>query len=91
MSQYFAKRSRLNVMSHLKQLSIFCVAFNEPFLPVTRNALLGFMELMSRSSGFEHIQHIMSSVRFLHKFTGHTFSGDSFEFTVLSKGLKRKL
>ena len=91
MSQYFAKKSRLNVLSHLKQLSIFCVAFNESFLPVARDTLLGFIELMSRSCGFDHLQHVTSSIRFLHNFSGHPYPGDSFEFTVLLKGMKRKL
>ena len=91
MGQYFAKRSRDNVLSHLRQLSIFCVAFHESFLPVSRDALLGFIELMSRTCGFDHIQHIISSIKFLHEFTGHHYPGDSFEFKVLLRGLKRKL
>jgi hypothetical protein len=91
MSQYFAKRSRLNVVSHLRQLSIFCAAFHETFLPTSRDTLLGFIELMSRTSGFEHIQHVLSSVKFLHDFKGHTYAGDTFEFKVLLRGLKRKL
>ena len=91
MGQYFAKRSRDNVLSHLRQLSIFCVAFNRPMLPVSRDTLLGFIELMSRTSGFDHIQHIMSSIKFLHEFKGHQYPGDTFEFKVLLRGLKRKL
>ena len=91
MSQYFAKRSRLNVISHLRQLSLFCVAFQETFLPVSRDTLLGFVELMSRTCGFEHIQHVLSSVKFLHDFTGQFYPGESFEFKVLLRGLKRKL
>ena len=91
MSQYFAKRSRQNVLSHLKQLSIFCVAFRESFLPVAKNTLLGFIELMSRTCGFDHIQHVISSIKFLHEFTGEPFPGDSFQFKVLLRGLKRKL
>ena len=67
------------------------MAFGESILPVTNNTLLGFIELMSRTCGFAHIQHIMSTVRFLHQFTGHSFPGDSFEFKVLMGGLKRKL
>ena len=82
MSLYYTKRSMQNVLSHLRQLSIFCVVFSESFLPVSRNTLLGFVELMSRSCGFEHIQHILSSVKFLHEFTGNIYPGDSFEFKV---------
>ena len=91
MGQYFAKRSRVNVLSHLRQLSLFCVGFSRPMLPVSRDTLLGFIELMSRTSGFDHIQHIMSSIKFLHEFTGHHYPGDTFEFKVLLRGLKRKL
>jgi hypothetical protein len=91
MGQYYAKRSRLNVLSHLRQLCIFCASFNVTFLPVSRDTLLGFTELMSRTCGFEHISHILSSVKFLHKYTGHDYPGDSFEFSILMRGLKRKL
>ena len=91
MSQYFAKASRQNVLSHLRQLSIFCIAFNESFLPVQNDALLGFIELMSRTCGFEHIQHVLSSIKFLHEFTGYPYPGESFNFKVLLRGLKRKL
>ena len=91
MGQYFAKGSRLNVLSHLRQLSIFCIAFQESFLPVSKNTLLGFVELMSRTCSFDHVQHILSSVKFLHQFTGHEYPGDTFAFKVLLRGLKRKL
>ena len=91
MSQYFTKQSQQNVISHLRQLSIFCVTFGETFLPVSRNTLLGFIELLSRSCGFDHVQHVVSSIKFLHQFTGNFFPGDSFEFKVLLRGLKRKL
>ena len=52
---------------------------------------MGFIELMSRNCGFDHIQHILSSIKFLHDATGHVYAGNSFEFTILTRGLKRKL
>ena len=91
MSLYYTKGSRLNVLSHLRQLAIFCVAFGEVFLPVSKDTLLGFIELMSRSSGYDHITHVLSSIKFLHQFTSYDYPGDSFEFKVLLRGLKRKL
>ena len=91
MSMYYAKRSRSNVLSHLRQLSIFCAAFGESFLPVSRYALLGFIELMSRSCKYDHIQHVISSIKFLHEFHGLQFAGDTFEFRILLRGLRRKL
>ena len=91
MGHYYAKDSRKNVLSHLRQLCIFCAAFNLSFLPVSRNTLLGFIELLSRTCGFDHISHVLSSVKFLHKYKGFEYPGDSFEFSILFKGLKRKL
>ena len=91
MSYYYTKGSQQNVISHLRQLSIFCVAFNVQFLPADRNTLLGFIELMSRTCGYDHVQHILSSVKFLHEFSGHSYAGDSIEFKVLLRGLRRKL
>ena len=91
MTLYYSKRSRQNVVSHLRQLSIFCVAFNEVFLPTSRFTLLGFIELMSRSCQYDHIQHVMGSIRFIHKFKNLEFAGDSFEFEILLRGLRRKL
>ena len=80
-----------NALSHLRQLSIFCVVFGETFLPVSRNTLLGFIELMSRTCSHDHFQHVLSSIAFLHKCKGLEYSGDSFEFQILLRGLKRKL
>ena len=91
MGKYYTKGSRENVLSHLRQLCMFCVAYNQSFLPVSRNTLLGFVELMSRSVTYDHIQHILSSVKFLHDFIGHVYPGDTFEFKVLMGGLRRKL
>ena len=91
MSLYYTKESRGNVISHLRQLSIFCVAFNVEFLPTSRYTLLGFIELMSRSCGYDHIQHVLSSVKFLHDFLEIPYAGDSFEFKVLLRGLRRRL
>ena len=91
MTLYYAKKSRLNVISHLRQLCIFCSAFNEVFLPTGRDTLLGFIELMSRTCQYEHIQHVLGSVRFLHKFKNLDYAGDTFEFEILLRGLRRKL
>ena len=91
MGHYYAKGSRLNVLSHLRQLCIFCVCFKQVSLPVSKEILLGFIELLSRSCGSDHIGHVLDSIKFMHEFTGHVYPGNSIEFTVLLKSLKRKL
>ena len=60
MSFYYSKRFIGNVLSHLRQLSIFCVSFNQVFLSANKETLLGFIALMSRSCGYEHIEHILN-------------------------------
>ena len=91
MSEYYAEGSRKNVLSHLRQMCIFCVTFNVAFLPTSRDTLLGFIDLLSRSCAYDHIKHIVGSIRFLHQYKGLEFIGDNFEFSVLYRSLKRKL
>ena len=91
MSEYYAEGSRKNVLSHLRQLSVFCVTFNVTFIPTSRDTLFGFIDLLSRSCGYDHIKHIIASVRFLHQYKGLEFVGDTFEFSILYRSLQRKL
>ena len=91
MAHYYSDGSRKNVVSHLRQLAVFCVTFKRSFLPVARDTLLGFIELLSRSCRFSHVQHVLQSIKFVHQFTNNVYPGDSFEFKVLLGGLKRKL
>ena len=53
--------------------------------------MLGFVEIISRTCGYDHIQHVLSSIKFLHDFYGIPYAGDSFEFKILLRGLRRKL
>ena len=43
---------------------------------------------MSRTCGFDQIQNLISSVKFLHESTGHAYAGNTFEINV--RGLKIK-
>ena len=91
MSEYYAEGSRKNVISHLRQMCVFCVTFNVTFIPTSRETLLGFIDLLSRSCGYDHIKHIIASIRFLHQYKGLEFIGDTFEFSILYRSLQRKL
>ena len=91
MSHYYTKQSLNNVLSHLRQLAVFCVSFRQVFLPTSRETLLGFIALMSRSCGYDHIEHILASVKFLHAYHGLEYAGNTIEFDVLRRALKRKL
>ena len=46
---------------------------------------------MSRTCSHDHIQHVMASISFIHQCKGLQYVGDSFEFNILLRALKRKL
>ena len=91
MSSYYAEGTRKNVLSHLRQLCIFCITFNVRSFPTSRDTLFGFIELLSRTCGYDHVKHVLASIRFVHNYKGYDFVGDTFEFNILLQSLKRKL
>ena len=62
-----------------------------PVFPATVDSLVCFLELMSRSSGFQHIKHLLHSVKFLHQALDVPFPEDSFQLDTTIRGLKRRL
>ena len=46
---------------------------------------------MAKSSGYGHLKHLLSSVRFLHQALGVQFPEDNFQIDMTMQGLKRKL
>ena len=62
-----------------------------PVLPATVDALVCFLELMSRTSGYQHLKHLLHSVKFLHQALDLDFPEKSFQLDVTMQGLKRRL
>ena len=46
---------------------------------------------MSRTSGYQHLKHLLHSVKFLHQALDMSFPEDSFQLDVTMQGLKRRL
>ena len=87
----FAKSTRANILSQIRQWLYFAVYFDASILPATPLSLCLFMELMANSSGYRHCKNVLSGVKFLHGATGHNFPENDFLLETTLQGLKRKL
>ena len=87
----FAKSTRANVKSQIRQWLYFCTYFNTEVLPAAEEDLCIFMELMSNSSGYGHLKNVLSGIKYLHHALGYHFPSDSVRLEDTLQGLKRKL
>ena len=87
----FAKSTRTNVLSQIRQWLYFCVYFKVNILPASPRNLCMFMELMSNTSGYRHCKNVLSGIKFLHGATGRDFPEDDFLLETTMQGLKRRL
>ena len=87
----YTKESAANVMSAIRQWLFFSVYFMLPVLPATVDSVICFLEFMSRTSGYGHLKHLLSSLKFLHLSLGHKFPDNHFMIDMTMQGLKRKL
>ena len=87
----FAKSTRTNVLSQIRQWLYFCLYFQVCIVPASAHNLCLFMELMSNSSGYPHCKNVLSGIKFLHGSTGHDFPDSDFQLETTMQGLKRRL
>ena len=87
----YTKNSAANIVSGIRQWLFFALYFMVPILPATVDPLVCFLELMSRSSGYQHLKHLLHSVKFLHKALNLPFPENDFQLDMTLQGLKRKL
>ena len=87
----FARSTRRNVLSQIRQWLYFSIYFNVEILPASPESLCLFMELMSRTSGYGHCKNVLGGVKYLHASTGHEFPSDNFALEETLQGLKRRL
>ena len=87
----YTKESAANIISGIRQWLYFTLFFMLPIFPATVDTLVCFLELMSRSSGFQHLKHLLHSVKFLHQALDISFPEDSFQLDMTMQGLKRRL
>ena len=59
-------------------------------LPASAENLSLFMELMSKTCGYDHCKNVLSSIKYMHCATSHTFPSNDFGLEETLQGLKRK-
>ena len=87
----YSKKSAANVVSGIRQWLFFTIYFMIPILPATVDPLVCFLELMSRTVGYQHLKHLLHAVKFLHQALNLPFPEDNFQLDVTMQGLKRRL
>ena len=87
----FAKSTRVNVLSQIRQWIYFCKYFGIQELPASVINLCHFLELMSNSSGYGHIKNVLGGIKYLHHTLGFDFPSESVRLEDTLQGLKRKL
>ena len=87
----YTKQSAANVVSGIRQWLFFALYFLIPVLPAEVDPLVCFLELMSRTCGYQHLKHLLHSIKFLHQALNLPFPVDNFQVDVTMQGLKRKL
>ena len=87
----YTKESAANIVSAIRQWIFFTTYFSLPVIPATPDMLVCFLELMARTSGYEHLKHCLSSVKYLHIAQNIPFPENNFQVDATMQGLKRKL
>ena len=87
----YTKASAANVISAIRQWLFFTNYFLFPVLPASVDSVVCFVEFMARSSGYEHLKHLLSSLRFLHQALEIKFPAENFQIDMTMQGLKRRL
>ena len=59
--------------------------------PASEETLVCFLEFMARTSGYPHLKHLLSCVKFLHNALNLNFPERSFQLDMTLQGLKRRL
>ena len=87
----YAKNSAANVVSAIRQYLYFTNYFKLQQLPASVDTLVCFLEFMAKTSGFGHLKHLFSSVKFLHEALDFKFPENNFQLDTTLQGLKRRL
>ena len=87
----YTEESAANVISGIRQFLYFTLYFKLNPWPTSVDTLTCFLEFMARTSGYPHLKHLLSSVKFLHEALDLPFPTNSFMIDMTMQGLKRRL
>ena len=79
------------MVSGIRQFLYFTLHFKLQPWPASVDTLACFLEFMARTSGYPHLKHLLSSVKFLHEALDQPFPTNSFMIDMTLQGLKRRL
>jgi integrase len=87
----FAEGTKRNHKSNITQFMFFCLKFDKPVCPTTRDTLMAFARLASLTVSYGTLKNIFSSIKFLHKANNQTYPEDDWQLESTLKALKREL
>ena len=79
------------MLSAIRQYLYFTNYFQLQQLPASVDTLVCFLEFMAKTSGYNHLKHLYSSVKYLHIALDYDFPENSFQIDTTMQGLKRRL
>ena len=69
----------------------FCIKFEQPVCPTTRDTLMAFARLASLTVSYGTLKNIFSSIKFLHRANNEPYPEDDWQLESTLKALKREL
>ena len=72
----FAEGTKRNHKSNITQFMYFCLKFDQPVCPTTRDTLMAFAWLASLTVSYGTLKNIFSSIKFLHRANNETYPED---------------
>ena len=87
----FAEGTKRNHKSNITQFMYFCLKFDKPVCPTSRDTLMAFARLASLTVSYGTLKNIFSSIKFLHKANNQTYPEDDWQLESTLKALKREL
>ena len=77
--------------SAIRQFLFFTLHFKLQPWPASVDTLVCFLEFMARTSGYPHLKHLLSSVKYSHEALDQSFPSNSFKLDMTMQGLKRRI
>ena len=79
------------MVSAIRQYLYFTNYFQLQQLPASVDTIVCFLEFMAKTSGYSHLKHLYSSVKYLHEALDYNFPENNFQIDTTMQGLKRRL
>ena len=89
-SHRFAPGTAQNMISGVRTWFYFCVFYGLHYCPASPGDLVLFLELMAITVTYNHLKHLLSSIKFYHKALNRQFPEFDFDVVNTLQGIKRR-